>query len=406
MTKLFFSLVILIPAFAFAQNKDANSNCSTRKSATELVRCAIKDSSEVRVLTLETESQQKLVSKARQLRNPELDAETVSDGSGNQNTEATLLFDLEVFGTRSARVKRAEADSEIAEKQLLLSKAEIAVFVATSLYRLRQIDTEASLVSEAAETFLNVTKPYRKRVRLNPEQEVSLSVFEIAAEENQLRLNNLNQEKERLTSNLRLTLNSPESVDPKILPPLKTDWPALSSAKNDSPSLQILAAQERKAMADLDSEKAESWPELKLGPKFEKEGRSDSQVGVALSLTLPVFSQNGGGRAAAQSNLTKVRLENELARRRVDNERSSLEKIYSDSARAIQKSVQSARLQQKHQSLHRLLNQGLVNASLVIEMHRQLFDYQAGLHEQELKGVEAYWKLLALDGRILEGEIK
>lgn len=407
MKKLFLTVLFMMPSSLFAlDTRESEAGCITSKTATELVRCAINESSDVKIQSLNAQSQEKLVSKATQWRNPELDVESVSDGNGNQNTEASMLFDFELFGKRSSRVKRAKAESEIAEKQLLLTKADVAIFVATSLYRMRQIDTEASLVTEAAETFLNVTKPYKGRIRLNPEQEVSLSVFEIAAEENQLRLNNLKQEKEHLASQLRVTLNSSESPDAKILPPLKTNWPAINGAKNESAPLQILAAQDRRATADLDAERAESWPELKLGPKYEKAGREDAQVGVALSLSLPIFSLNGGGRAAAQTNLTRVRLESELARKRIDNERANLEKIYAESGQAIQRSVQNARLKQKHQSLHRLLNQGLVNASLVIEMHRQLFDYQAGLHEQELKGVEAYWKLLALDGRILEGEIK
>ena len=405
MKKLFF-ITFLIP-FSEALAADSKaSDCKSSTSATELVRCAIKSSTQVKLDSLNLDSQTRLVSKARNFRNPELGIESVRGDDGSNNLEAELLVELELFGQRSARINRAKAEKDIAEKQLLISKQDVAVQVVTTLYRLRQIDTETHLVTEAAETFTRVTKPYRGRLRLNPEQEVSLSVFELAAEENSLKIKSLEQERQKLLNQLNQLVGI-ETVAPALLPPLKTAWPEISNSVDaQSASLQLAASELKRAQAEVSAARADSWPTINVGPKFERSGDEETRVGVALSMPLPLFNVNSSGRAAARSQLTRAEIQAELMRKSFENEKALLLKTYSDSANTLKNSAQKAGLTKKHQSLHRLLNQGLVNASLVIELHRQMLDYQNTLHEQELRGVESYWRLLAIAGKLEEGEVK
>lgn len=405
MKKLFFLILLISYSAAFAAESKV-SDCKGAASATALVRCAIKSSSTVSLDALSVESQSKLVSKARNFRNPELGVESVRGEDGSNNLEAQLLVDVELFGQRSARVNRAKAAHEIAEKQLLLTKQDVAVEVVSALYRLRQIDTEIHLVAEAAETFTQVTKPYRKRLRLSPEQEISLSVFELAAEENGLKIKSLEQERQKSLNQLNQLLGI-ESVAPALLPPLKTTWPDITSEVDaQSASVQLAASELKGAQAELSAERADSWPTLSVGPKIEKSGGDETRVGVAVSMPIPLFNVNSAGRSAARAQVTRAEIQAALARKSFENQKTLLVKTYNDSAVALKNSAQRAGLTKKHQSLHRLLNQGLVNASLVIELHRQMLEYQSTIHELELKGVESYWRLLAISGKLEEGEVK
>ncbi len=398
--------MLVTSSLGIAADIKPGSDCRSASTATELVRCALASGVEVKLDSLNVEARGKLVSKARAFRNPELGIENVRGAGGTNDLEATLLVELEVFGQRSSRLNSAKAEKELAEKQLLLTKQDVAVNVVTALYRLRQIETESHLVTEAADSFTRVTKPYRGRLRLNPEQEVSLSVFEIAAEENQLKVRTLQQERQKILNQLNLSLGL-QTVSPSLLPPFKTVWPELSSSSDgQSASVQVAASELRRAEAELAAQRAESWPAISVGPKIVKSGEDDTRVGFALSMPLPVFSQNGSGRSAARTQVTRAQIQAQLAKNSFQNEKSLLLRTYNDSAVALKNSVQKAGLTKKHQSLHRLLNQGLINASLVIELHRQLLDYQAAVHEQELKGVESYWKLLAIEGKLEEGEVK
>ncbi|MCB9085231.1 MAG: hypothetical protein H6624_12845 [Bdellovibrionaceae bacterium] len=46
-----------------------------------------------------------------------------------------------------------------------------------------------------------------------------------------------------------------------------------------------------------------------------------------------------------------------------------------------------------------------MNSALVIEMHREVFEFYEGLHEHELKAIDALWRLYALKGTLLKEEI-
>ncbi len=391
--------------------EEAGEVCSQPRNPTDIVRCALSRSPQAKAGEIVRNSQSHLVNTARQRLNPEISAEVIPNGNGGQRAEVALLHTFELGGKRSARIEAAEAASDFAIAQLNLSLADLAVDTVKDLYLLRQKTEEEKLLKESAETFSTILRAYKRRMGLSPGQEVALSVFEIAAEESALRMSRIILERQAILASLSTRVGlSGKSIDDRLLPQLKSSWPAPAQSNGSrSLALEVLKASSRQAEAEVRLAHAQSWPDMALGPKVEFEntnGTNDTRVGIALSLPLPVFHRNSAGRAYSSANLERIRLETQLAQNIVANDREKWLRTYEAAGAAIKRSLENAKLQQRHKTLHRLIGQGLVGATEVIELHRQIFDYQEALHEQELQGVEAQWRLLALDGKLLEGEVK
>lgn len=409
--KKFVTPIVLIPAFLMTLNSQADQAstgaCATATNATELVRCAFEKGFQTRIQKANQAYTDKLIDVARQRINPELTVESVPNDQRGQNTEAILMHTFETGGKRSARINSAKADAELGRSQLLLAQEGAAVNTVTSLYRLRQLDEEISLLSESSETFRGITSRYRKRIRLAPQQEISLSIFELAADDSQIKLNQLKRERDQVAKTLMISLGL-QDIKPQLLPPLKVSWPQLTlSEKNEGAAFRIISSAKKRAEAGVDLAKSQSWPNLSVGPKLEtiSGNTNDTRVGVALALPLPLFNANGAGRTAARSGLERAGLESELASLNLARERERLKGIYNDSAQAFKSEQANQSLSGRHKRLH-TVNRDLLDAALIIELHRQVFEYQVSLHAQELAGVEALWSLYALEGHILKNEVK
>lgn len=402
-----FVCLIIVLTFAHGAAAAAEDSlakpCIAAKQPSELLNCIVSSGREIQKERFNIDAQTSSSQAAKQLLNPDLAIDSTSNTSGGRDSSLTLLFPIEI-GRRSSRIAVSEANTEVARKQLLTRKEELAVQTVGSLYRLRQIDSEVELLGEAAETFHSIVKSYRNRLKLNPEQEVSLSVYEIASEQNELRLTKLSNERDRISASVSYDLGGP--IAKELLPPMKTEWEPLSILPMKSSVIALARAQEAKAAAEVNFAQSERIPQIFLGPKIQyNTGDSrDLMYGFALSMSLPILNQNTGQRNAAKYNLLRSSLETSLTSTRVDLERELLIKSYDRSATAIRHAQSTTHLTERHKSLHKLIAQGIVSASLVIELHRQLFDYQSALHEEELNGIEALWRLYALDGSIAQGE--
>ncbi|MCC7442681.1 MAG: TolC family protein [Bdellovibrionales bacterium] len=364
----------------------------------------------MRSARLALEKAETLKSAAGQWANPEIEAEAgFGDSLGDQQIDAqvALVQPIDIGGRRSARVQEAEAQEKQAKADVRAAEADAVIETVTRLHRVRQIDLEKALLEEAAGAFSKLVTQYRRRERLTPEQEVSLAVFEMAEADNRLKLSALIQEESAIEHFFHIATGHGLEEIRKALPERPKSWPDVTE-KGDisaSPTLARLHADRDLALAELESARAHSWPEIGIGPmiQLQADGPIHQQLyGLQLRFELPVFSWNGGGRAHAHKSLAVS--ENAIAVKRAEetHERAEQVTIYRSAVKALKDALPTALLEKRHAEIESLSVRGLVSASLAIEAHRQRAELEMTRNEREVTAIRALWTIHKLDGRIFE----
>ncbi len=386
--------------------------CETLATASDVLQCALKNHPDLQRAEASVNQTSALRDAAAQFPNPEIDSKTTFGSTlGDQifRTEVNLAQPLELGGKRGSRIERATAEGEVISASALRRKEEVTLAILQALYRLRQAQAEIAAFEEALDTFHKIERQFRSRPRLNPEQEVSLGVFQLAEGDYRLRKTSLEVEVETLKRTLEVAIGQPFPASTIVLPAKKTKWPKLEASTETT---QLKGSVVKSAQAELSLAQAEysvqkslTWPDLRIGPTFTKETEgaiSFNTYGFNVSFPLPLWSQNGGGRAFAVQGVSRAEQSYRLLTTQVNKERQILLNRYQRSVGAIQSSVSVAEIERKHQNAEVLFRRGLISSSLVIEAHRQIVDFTRSQHEQELEALQALWKLYVIDGRLSE----
>lgn len=410
---IFSFFVMLMQAASVCRGENDESlrphgSCANLNSANKILQCAIQNHPLIQVIKTDIEARSHRIGVARQMPNPELEVEGVKKAGDGMTSELNLLHTFELGRKRSARVSLARARKTASEIELLRKRESIAVRTVLDLYRMRQITAELDVVEESRETFESIREQYEKLGRLNPEQQVSIAIFNLAQEQNALKEAALRNEVEGIASKLQFILGAPVTFSVDVLPKLKSDWPDLGVVELGGSAIQEIENNITIAKGNYAQARGRSWPDLAIGPKVEIDtGTFDEQLyGLALALPLPLYQTNKSGRAAALQGVRREELFSTYARSDLEREVKYLHLVYRRCALAVLRALERKEIIAQHTELHKLLKRGVISASLVIELHRQLLEYFDTLHVQELQGVEALWKLYALQGTIFEEEIR
>jgi outer membrane protein TolC len=223
MTQLIF-LFILATAPAIA----AEPACPALSSPQSVLDCVLRVHPAAKgsaALLLQAEA---LGSAAGQRPNPEA-AGTGVFGDSQDQMQVSLLHTFETGGKRGRRLDRARAEALELGAEALSVKEEIAVDTVSDLFRLRQIREELKLLQEALDTFSRIARQLRARPRRSPEQEVSLSVFQLAERDYSVKRSALEGETLALRRELELGLGAPLPDSDSVLPARRTQWPDLGA---------------------------------------------------------------------------------------------------------------------------------------------------------------------------------
>jgi outer membrane protein TolC len=170
----------------------------------------------------------------------------------------------------------------------------------------------------------------------------------------------------------------------------------------------LLLAQVNAAQAEFQVAKSEAWPTLTVGPsvKMVEESRaSDQLVGFNVSLPIPLFNVNVGGRAAASANVQLAESRKQYGLREQELEKEKLLKIYDQSVKYLSTSLSHQEIERRHEEAEKLFIKGVVPSSMVIEAHRTSFELEHARHERELKALEALLGLYVIEGTLLESNL-
>ena len=404
--KFLFTLFLLSLA---STNAISGEVCETLNTPNDVLKCVVNHHLSIRMGKSELSETELGIEVAKQRPNPDLDVDVTDTSGSGFGTEVSYLHTFELGNKREARIKVAESIRNYTRSDLINRQENLAIRTVTSMYRLRQINHELSVVTEIISTFKKIIGQYRNVGRLGPEQQISISVFTMALEENKLAKNSLLNEREVIVGRIETGIGKKIDFTDKILPELKSDWPKFESKDNlKSSKLQLALHEIDLAKANVEIEKSESTPNLAIGPKFgfERDERNSFSIGIGVSVPLPLYQNNSAGRAKAMASLNNSQLKFNFTKTELESEKQILIDLYNRIVGGISKTLSEKQIEHNHRNLHTMIKRGVVSASIVIELHRQIIDYYSKLHEQEILAVQAYWKILAIEGRILAEELR
>lgn len=398
---------VFAPMFVLAVDEP----CAAVNSANQLVLCAESRSPEVLKAESSLNAKRAAVRQSSQLLNPELSSEYVTgknSGQSQSEFDLSLAFPIEVGGGRSARVSLAESEVKKAEAELVKVRAEVRKQVILHLTRLRQLNEEAEMVEESMMVFSKLVRQYQQRPKLSPEQEVTVEVFDLAKSDYVYKKQEILEEIAKIDSFFKLLLGKPMAEFKINLPVKMKTWPEISESSENlsrSPLLAIYEAEVGMSQAELAKARSEVFPALSVGPSIKRVSDGDvtsNQVGINLSMPLPLLSLNQGGRAAAMANVKTAEVRRDFAIAEVRNLREMLLKSYLSSVKLLRTSTSGLSQEKRHKKIELHFYKGLVPSSLVIEAHRSLVDFEKTRNERELKTLENYLDIRFIDGEVME----
>lgn len=380
------------------------AECAPPQTAQVLLECAVGNDPAVRLAAARRVQAEAEVRSTRQRPNPELETKGTW-GDGASQLELDLVHTIEAGGKRAARIARARAEEDGFSAELSAARAETALKTVAALYRLRQLEGELLLIDEALNNFSSIGEQLRARPRLAPEQEVSRAIFELAAADFYLRKASLRGEQKGLFKGLELSLGVRLSTAALALPQPRQDWPEIADAGplSDPASLRAQASLQA-AQADLGAARAASWPDIRLGPSFQRqsgEGRRQRMLGLNLGLPLPLYHRNAAGRERALRGEEAAALWLQAVQARILTERETERAKYEAAVAALKTAATRKDVHAKHERIEDFFQRGLISSTLVIEAHRQILDFSRDRNEQELVAIRALWRIRAIDGQIL-----
>ena len=402
-----FLIGIIIPTLTFTISAFAESSCANHENANELVECILSQSPTIKSSKLGQDVATASETTASQRPNLQFGGSggpTKATSNNGSQFQLSLLHTFELGGKRSSRIEVARASISKSGAQVLEAIEEAKINVILSLVRLRQIEIERDYVQEAFTTLRKIRNAYQKRGSLSPDQEVAVENFELAAQTYELEKTQLGFEAKGILNQISLQAGS--SFQPKVFPKPLLETTYSLNPTNDQPSgsrFLLPRYESEVAKAEVELAKSNSWPSLQIGPSFTNETLGTEKIeslGLSLSLTLPLYHQNQGERAEASSRWNQAQVQQNLKEREARLERDRLISIVEDTKKTLGELRSRSNSSKIHDKIHKLLDRGVLSSQSVIESHRQLVDSLKSYNERELQGIEATWRILALDGRL------
>ncbi|MDO8519846.1 MAG: TolC family protein [Deltaproteobacteria bacterium] len=404
--KIIFLVFLLLPGIPLPAVETACVIASTQ----DILACALKNHPDIIRSETAAERDHMLVKMARQRPNPEITSKVVTgtnDSPVNLATETTLFHTLELGWKRGARIHQARALGELADAGLLETREEVSFNMVLALNRLRQIRAEKEFLAEAVSTFGKIIRQFKSRSLLPPEQEISLSVFEVARGDYELQKNVLLDDERELITFVELGTGTSFDKIKKFLPNPKKRWPEIvdKAGEGKASAIQKAEAELKKAKASLQAARRDIWPDMKMGPtvETEKRGRETEWIaGGSVSFPIPLLSLNSGTRAFARLDRAQAKSGLETVLKKTAFERANALQRYRASVADLSRVKTGL---EKHRRIEALFEKGFVSSPLVIEAHRQLIDTTKNIHQREIVALEALWRIYIIDGTVFGEKI-
>lgn len=387
--------------------------CTNPANANDLLKCIQENHPEVVSVEKINEVSNKIADQGRAWKNPVISFESLGGsnlGSSVFDSELRLSQAIELTGQRSARSKRGKALGEAFKADGLGKIEEITLTGVKSLFRLSQLKEEVIKIEESISKFKFIKNQYQARPRLNPEQEATLGIIQMAISEFEFRLNQANTERNELLTEL-ITFSKLSKTDIQAnLPKLIKKWPELPNSSEDLKSSLILKSKASVDLAksELEVAKAEAWPEftVDLIAQNKIDGSLQYQMfGAGISLPLPIFQTNQGEKSLKAVEFSKAQNIHQANLKKQEALLEILSNTYKTSVSNLNNTPSDESIEKKHKNAEKLFSQGMISGPLIVETHKQIIEYTQIRNQEELKAIEALWTLYILQGTFLDKKI-
>ena len=293
------------------------------RTINEIVALAQKQSAELTALEKEAEAKHALALQSGAMANPtlELQGSTGSFSGSPAERSASIGINQEIPLNGKLRLRReaGQREAEAAQRQrdnaARLLKEEVSILAVDLALADKRLKLAADLVGLNRDLMAIVEE--RFKAGDIPELELNLAKVELARAESRL------GEAERESRSLRIRMSSLTGLDEASCK-LSEDFstPVVSQTSQEltkqalvsRPDLQALSLERGKAETETRLAEAEALPNLTAGFFAQRQRgstevgelssiSSDTQLGVRLSMPIPIFDRNQGGRVASRSRL-------------------------------------------------------------------------------------------------------
>lgn len=350
-----------------------------------------------------------LENSAYRLINPELEIEYMNGnslGDIQRDTQASLLFMFELGGKRKARAEALSADGLLIKADAFEQQIAALTDLGGALLRVYQLENEKTVIQESYDTFRKVIRLYRSRGQLPPEQKVSLHTFELVVLDYSRKQLEVEAELLRYRKRVELLFGPSVKGQPLNADRLSFDVKSLRDNLDNwllrTPEMLRIRAEQLKASGEFAIAKADSWPDLRLGPTISQNTDgpfNNYSYGFKFAIQLPVLSVNSSLKKSRELTETRVasksRWNEQDIKARYESNLAEAEKILS----LLREAPTEKEIQSKHVTTEKLFEKGLVSGALMIEAHRSLVDHYETRHTLERELLESAIKLQHLNGK-------
>jgi cobalt-zinc-cadmium efflux system outer membrane protein len=407
--RLLVSLVLFISCF-ITKVTFASVSCSQIKKANDILKCLqVKHPEVIDSETINTVSEN-LASQGNAWKNPELSFQTVGGqnlGSSVFDSEFRISQTIGLSGLRSAQRKKGLATGEAFRAESMGKIEDVTLMGIQSLYRLSQLKDEMSKIEEAIQSIKQIKKQYQSRLRLNPEQEITLGMIQLSISEFEIKLNQVNSEKKEIISELMASTHLTTDEIESNLPIAKNVWPKMSGSDSDVKSSSLMKAKANVNLSEsmLQEARAEAWPEftLSLIAQNKIDGPFQYQTfGAGISFPMPLFQRNQGEKSLKAVEYSRAQNVYNATMKKEESLLNNTLLIYESSVKNLQNTPSNTSIESKHKRAETLFSQGLISGPLILETHRQILEYTQSRNQEELRAMVSLWRLYILKGNFLD----
>ncbi len=325
--------------------------------------------------------------------------------------EAEIRYEwtLERGGKQEARQRLATTQLALSVAGLESRKTELLRDLAITADRWQQIEHEQEILKETVTTYRALIRQLSAQAALSPEQDVTLAVFRLAHDETLLKSGQLEVEQDGVRSQLAYLTGCTNVTLPKESPQERSQWPEFPEEMQGQRAAwkRQQEAHKAHALALLDQEKAQSFSDVSIAPVARlslEDGSGKPAFGLAASLPIGA-SQQKATLEVAQAAFALAEAETGLDAKKRNADYVRWLHQYRSAVKVLRQGFAETAVQDKHEKMEKLFLAGRVNASLIIEAHRQMYEHLVSRHQIEWKAMEAYWNLRYLTGQIQEGDL-
>jgi len=382
---IYASLFLGVSSFAFA--------CDEKPTTVDAVyQCLLEKHPSLQALKYRGAESDARLKAAGQLPNPELEAKSLL--SGEKETEIELLQPIEIGGRRSARKDQAQAEINSALVRDSIRTGEIAHQAAEGLTRLRQVVQGLTLLNEARASLTSITRRLQLKRAMTPEDRIALGLFRLFESTIVQKIGLNEAERDSLLSLIESASGRSLSAINWMNEQRRSKWPSLSvPSENATMNVRAAEAELSLAHADMAQASGQAWPDFRIGPSFKQLNETqENSLGLKVSMTLPLWNLNGGGRAFAQSKAQQAEADLNAAKRFERSTLASLKVTYEKATRALESAPKPGSLNKLVSESEKQFARGLIQPNALVEIYRSSLESLETTNETELQALKAYYQ--------------